>query len=66
MKKCHNATLFVHSRGARHMIDPTKLLQASKAVYGEAFDRLYHPILPIPAERVFIVGEGDKIQIATN
>ncbi|MGH0803521.1 MBL fold metallo-hydrolase [Bacillus cereus] len=66
MTKCPNATLFVHSRGARHMIDPTKLIQGAKAVYGESFDKLYNPILPIPAERVCIVGEGDTLEIAAN
>ncbi|MEC0033319.1 MBL fold metallo-hydrolase [Bacillus cereus] len=66
MTKCPNATLFVHSRGARHMIDPTKLIQGAKAVYGESFDKLYNPILPIPAERVCIVGEGDTLEIEAN
>ncbi|MDA2654241.1 MBL fold metallo-hydrolase [Bacillus cereus] len=66
MTKCPNATLFVHSRGARHMIDPTKLIQGAKAVYGESFDKLYNPILPIPTERVCIVGEGDTLEIEAN
>ncbi|MDA2357886.1 MBL fold metallo-hydrolase [Bacillus cereus] len=38
MEKCPNATLYVHSRGARHMIDPTKLILGAKAVYKEDFD----------------------------
>ncbi|EJR89643.1 hypothetical protein IKE_06249 [Bacillus cereus VD196] len=66
MTKCPNATLFVHSRGARHMIDPTKLILGAKAVYGESFDKLYNPILPVPAERVCIIGEGDTLKIAAN
>lgn len=40
MEKCPNATLYVHSRGARHMIDPTKLILGAKAVYKEDFDKL--------------------------
>ncbi|WP_410982348.1 MBL fold metallo-hydrolase [Bacillus cereus] len=66
MEKCPNATLFVHSRGARHMIDPTKLIQGAKAVYGDAFDKLFNPILPIPEKRVHIVQDGDVLQISKN
>lgn len=40
MEKCPNATLYVHSRGARHMIDPTKLILGAKAVYKEDFNKL--------------------------
>ncbi|MDM5154655.1 MBL fold metallo-hydrolase [Bacillus sp. DX1.1] len=66
MEKCPNATLFVHPRGARHMIDPTKLIQGAKAVYGDTFDELFNPILPIPEERVHIVQDGETLQIAEN
>ncbi|PEE41190.1 MBL fold metallo-hydrolase [Bacillus pseudomycoides] len=66
MEKCPNATLFVHSRGARHMIDPTKLIQGAKAVYGDSFDELFNPILPIPEKRVHIVQDGETLQISEN
>lgn len=66
MEKCPNATLFVHSRGARHMIDPTKLIQGAKAVYDDAFDKLFNPILPIPEKRVHIVKDGETLQISEN
>lgn len=64
MEKCPNATLFVHPRGARHMIDPTKLILGAKAVYKEDFDTLFDPILPIEEERVHIVQNGDTLKIA--
>ncbi|CAM4182754.1 beta-lactamase [Bacillus manliponensis] len=64
MEKCPNATLFVHARGARHMIDPSKLIQGAKAVYGEAFDTLFHPILPIPEDRVHVVQDGETLRIS--
>lgn len=64
MEKCPNATLFVHPRGSRHMIDPTKLILGAKAVYKEDFDKLFDPILPIEEERVHIVQNGDTLKIA--
>ena len=47
------AMLVVHPRGARHMIDPSRLVAGSLAVYGEeAFRRSYGEVVPVPAERV--------------
>ena len=44
-----NARLVVHPRGARHMIDPTKLMAATEEVYGrERARELYGELLPIP------------------
>ncbi len=37
MEKCPNATLYVHSRGARHMIDPTKLILGAKSCVQRRF-----------------------------
>jgi glyoxylase-like metal-dependent hydrolase (beta-lactamase superfamily II) len=48
-----NAKLVVHPRGARHMIDPSKLWAGASAVYGEAvMEETYGQLRPIPAERV--------------
>ncbi len=56
---CPNARLVVHPRGARHMIDPSKLVQGSMAVYGEAaFRELYGEIVPVPAARVIEADDG--------
>ena len=53
MKQCQNATLVVHPRGARHLIDPSKLVAGAKAVYGEEkFKEYYGEIISIDSERV--------------
>ncbi len=53
LRHCPNATLVAHPRAARHLIDPTRLVESSKAVYGEeTFAKLYGEIPPAPAERV--------------
>lgn len=53
MSKLPNARLTVHPRGARHMIDPRKLVEGTVAVYGAAHVReLYGEILPVDATRV--------------
>jgi glyoxylase-like metal-dependent hydrolase (beta-lactamase superfamily II) len=58
------AQVLVHPRGAAHLIDPTLLIAATKAVYGEArFAADYGDILPIPAARVETVDDGRRIQL---
>jgi glyoxylase-like metal-dependent hydrolase (beta-lactamase superfamily II) len=53
MMQCQNAALVVHPRGARHLIDPSKLVAGAKAVYGETkFKEYYGEIFPIDANRV--------------
>lgn len=53
MNRCQNAQLIVHPRGARHMIDPSKLIAGAIAVYGEAnYKKLYGEIIPIDSSRV--------------
>lgn len=65
MRELPNARLTVHPRGARHMIDPTKLTTATYAVYGEDTARaMYGDILPIPAERVIETPEGARVSLA--
>ncbi|MDD5388796.1 MAG: MBL fold metallo-hydrolase [Gallionellaceae bacterium] len=59
---CPNARLVAHPKGARHLIDPAKLIAGSLAVYGEAlFHQLYGDIIPAPAERVIEADDGHRI-----
>lgn len=65
MAACPRATLRVHPRGARHMIDPTDLWAGASAVYGEEeMARSYDRLLPVPAERVRITDDGEVIELA--
>mgnify|MGYP003972925327 FL=1 len=53
MMQCQNAALVVHPRGARHLIDPSKLVAGAKAGYGEnKIKEYYGEIFPIDANRV--------------
>lgn len=64
MQACPKATFVVHPRGARHMIDPSKLEASVRQVYGdEIFDRDYGTLLPIPQERVVEMGDGATLEV---
>jgi glyoxylase-like metal-dependent hydrolase (beta-lactamase superfamily II) len=60
-----NATLVVHPRGARHMIDPSQLWAGASAVYGEAvMEQTYGRLRPIPPERVIEAPDGHVVDLA--
>jgi hydroxyacylglutathione hydrolase len=65
MARFPNARLTVHPRGARHIIDPSRLIEATLAIYGEKETRrLYGEILPVPGERVIETPEGATLRLA--
>lgn len=54
-----HARVVVHPRGAAHLVDPTRLVAATKTVYGEAaFARLYGELLPVPPDRLVTTDEA--------
>lgn len=65
MAQCPNARLTVHPRGARHMIDPSRLMAATVDIYGvEATARVYGKVEPVPAARVIETAEGASVSLA--
>jgi glyoxylase-like metal-dependent hydrolase (beta-lactamase superfamily II) len=65
MRELPVATLLVHPRGARHMIDPSALWQGATAVYGpEEMARSYGVLVPVPAARVQTSHDGMRLSIA--
>ncbi len=65
MEQLPNAKLVVHPRGARHMIDPSKLWAGASAVYGEEeMQRSYGSIRPVPAERVIEAPDNHVVDLA--
>jgi glyoxylase-like metal-dependent hydrolase (beta-lactamase superfamily II) len=60
-----HATVLVHPRGARHLIDPSALWQGASAIYGPAeMARWYGTVVPVPADRVRTTHEGMTVELA--
>jgi glyoxylase-like metal-dependent hydrolase (beta-lactamase superfamily II) len=53
--------VYVHEKGAPHMIDPAKLLASATRLYGDAMDRLWGEVRPVPRESVVALNGGDRI-----
>jgi glyoxylase-like metal-dependent hydrolase (beta-lactamase superfamily II) len=65
MRRLPTARLVVHPRGARHMIDPSRLWAGASAVYGEeAIVRDYGALVPVDASRVVEAPEGFTLELA--
>lgn len=62
MRRCPNAKLIVHPRGAKHLIDPSALIAGATAVYGaEHVAAMYGEIVPVEASRVIVADEGFEL-----
>ncbi|MGN6373721.1 MAG: MBL fold metallo-hydrolase [Solirubrobacteraceae bacterium] len=56
-----DAEVWVHERGARHMVDPSKLLASAGRLYGEDMERLWGEVVPVPAGRLRVLTGGESI-----
>ena len=61
LQSCPNATFIVHPRGVSHMVDPSRLIASAKSVYGEEFELLFDPIVPIDANRIVEIGHEQEL-----
>ena len=53
----------VHQRGARPLIDPSRLIEGTRQAYGEKFEDEYGPILPVAERQVRAVEDGEVIAL---
>ena len=60
------ATVYVHERGARHLVDPTKLVDSAAMVYGDLLDSLYGRLTPTEASRVQVLADGEELAVSPN
>jgi glyoxylase-like metal-dependent hydrolase (beta-lactamase superfamily II) len=54
--------VLVHELGAPHLIAPDKLLASATRLYGDAMDRLWGEVRPVPREAITTLSGGERIQ----
>ncbi|WP_135853561.1 MBL fold metallo-hydrolase [Halorussus salinus] len=59
---CPNAEVMVHEIGAPHLVDPTRLVEGTKAAVGDQWEFYVEP-KPVPEERVVELNGGDTINL---
>ena len=55
------AQVFCHPQAARHLIDPSKLIESARQIYTHRMDTLWGDMLPAPAERVTVLTDGESV-----
>ena len=53
-------TVHVHEEGAPHLAEPERLVASTRRTFGEAHDRLWGEVLPVPAPRIRGWRPGDR------
>jgi glyoxylase-like metal-dependent hydrolase (beta-lactamase superfamily II) len=64
VEKYPHIEVIVHSRGAPHLADPSKLLASAGRLYGQDMDRLWGEVKPVPTKQLRIVEGGETISAA--
>jgi glyoxylase-like metal-dependent hydrolase (beta-lactamase superfamily II) len=54
--------VYVHERGAPHLVDPSKLLESARQLYGDDMDRLWGEVAPVPVANVTELKGGETVE----
>jgi len=54
--------VYVHERGAPHLVDPSKLLKSATQLYGDDMDRLWGEVVPVPEENLHVLSGGETVE----
>ena len=57
------ARVYVHERGAPHLVDPARLLDSAHRIYGADMDRLWGEVLPVPRDQLVVLGADARLAI---
>jgi glyoxylase-like metal-dependent hydrolase (beta-lactamase superfamily II) len=53
--------VWVHERGAPHLVDPTRLLASATRLYGDELERMWGEFKPVPEQNVRVLRGGERI-----
>ncbi len=55
--------IYVHTIGAPHIIDPSRLLKSANQLYGEMMGTLWGQTVPVPSESVITLEGGEMLDL---
>ena len=61
VRKWPKLEVYVHERGAPHLVDPSKLLASAERLYGDRLNYLWGEILPVPEGNVRELKGGETV-----
>jgi len=57
------ATIYVHPRGARHVVDPTKLVDSATRIFGKEMGKLWGQIAPVPEQSIKVLEDAEVVPV---
>jgi glyoxylase-like metal-dependent hydrolase (beta-lactamase superfamily II) len=63
VERVPNIRVYVHERGAPHMIDPEKLLASATRLHGDQMDTLWGAFQPVPASQITALAGGERLDM---
>jgi glyoxylase-like metal-dependent hydrolase (beta-lactamase superfamily II) len=54
--------VLVHERGARHMIDPSRLVESATRIYGDRMDHFWGEFAAVPTGNVVSLAGGERVE----
>jgi glyoxylase-like metal-dependent hydrolase (beta-lactamase superfamily II) len=63
LRHAPRARVYVHPRGARHLLDPSRLLSSAAVLYGDRMDELWGEMAPVPHDRLTVLEDGAEVRI---
>jgi glyoxylase-like metal-dependent hydrolase (beta-lactamase superfamily II) len=57
------ATIYVHPRGAKHLLDPSRLMESATRIFGDEMERLWGKMRSIAESQMRVTEENEAIRI---
>jgi len=63
LRHAPRARVYVHPRGAPHLLDPSRLLTSAAVLYGDRMDELWGEMAPVPPGRLAVLEDGAEVRL---
>jgi glyoxylase-like metal-dependent hydrolase (beta-lactamase superfamily II) len=60
-----NTKIVVNRQGAKHIVEPSRLIKSTRMAFGDDFETTYGPILPVPESRLKVVHDGERLPVGS-
>jgi glyoxylase-like metal-dependent hydrolase (beta-lactamase superfamily II) len=57
--------IVVNQPAARHIVEPSRLIKGTRMAFGDDFEAIYGPILPVPQSRLKVVADGERLAVGS-
>ena len=61
VRRWPDVEVWVHERGAPHLVDPSRLVASARRIYADDMERLWGEIVPVPQERLRVLAGGERL-----